>query len=126
MSGTIFLTIIILIIIVIHSNTKGIPILLHKKNSVDSINLTYKNRTISISDSNALSKLTSTLLSSKKFKADRTNINKSLIVVNIYFKSGNETQVLILDNVYHSNILAFGWIYYKNDDFVASIKKYIN
>lgn len=124
--GTIFLTIIILVIVVIQAKTKGLPILLHKKNSVDSIHLTSKNRTISISDLNELNKLTTTLSSSKKVKADRTNLNKGLIEVDIYFKSGKETKLLIIENVIHGNLLAIGWIYYKNDDFITSIKKYIN
>lgn len=110
---------------IICSKTRGIPKSIYKPSNVDSLHLRYQNTTISIRDTITLNKLTSSLIFSRRTKADRTNLNRSLIEINFYLKSGNEVQLLIIDNVIHGDLLVFGWIYYKNDDFISSIKKYI-
>lgn len=122
----IILSIGIAVIIIIHSNTIGIPAVLYKKNSVDSLRLKYHNQTTTIIDSNTIDRLSSKLVSSQRFKADRTNLNKDLIEVNFYLKSGNKVQMLVIDNTVHGGLLVFGWVYYKNDDFIANIRKTLN
>jgi hypothetical protein len=122
----IIITIGIAAAIIIHSNTRGIPAVLYKKNSVDSLRLRYHNQTATIIDSNTINRLTSLLKSSQRFKGDRTNLNKDLIEVNYYLNSGNKEQMLVIDNTVHGGLLVFGWIHYKNDDFIDNIKKTLN
>ncbi len=109
-----------------YSHTRGIPVALHKEAKLDSMVIKYQDRVFTVQDTNELKTLMEHIRLSKKYKADRVNINRSLIIINFYLRSGEQEELMILENVYHGYLLVADWTYYKNDLFVSAIRKYIH